>query len=102
MKYDIKTLIEKNEKLEELILNMNCGYNNPSIGSSSTVSFEDDFLNYLNKELPLKTDNALLEIENKLSDDNFRSKLVNIKFVFQCGMLNIDLIENIYLYNIFV
>lgn len=28
MKYDIKTLIEKNEKLEELILNMSSGNNN--------------------------------------------------------------------------
>lgn len=28
MKYDIKTLIGENEKLEELILNMNSGNNN--------------------------------------------------------------------------
>lgn len=46
MKYDIKTLIEKNEKLEELILNMNTGYdnNNLTIGNLTNVSFEDDFL----------------------------------------------------------
>jgi len=79
MKYDIKTLIEKNEKLEELILNMSSCNNNSSIGNSTNVLFEDDFLSYLNKILPLKTDETLLEFESKLADNIFKSKVVNIK-----------------------
>ncbi|XP_029348521.1 uncharacterized protein LOC115035028, partial [Acyrthosiphon pisum] len=74
MKYDIKTLIEKNEKLEELILNMSSSNNNLSIGNSANVLFEDDFLSYLNKILPLKTDETLLEFESKLTDNIFKSK----------------------------
>lgn len=81
VKYDIKTLIEKNEKLEELILNMNAaGHNNlSSIDNPTNVSFEDDFLSYLNKMFPLKTDEALQEFESKLVDNIFRSKVVNIQ-----------------------
>lgn len=82
MKYDIKTLIEKNEKLEELILNMNTGYNNNNlIGNLTNVSFEDDFLGYINKIVPLKTNEDLLEFESKLMDNVFRSKVVNIKYI---------------------
>jgi len=39
MKYDIRTLIEKNEKLEELILNMSSSNNNLSIRNQTNVSF---------------------------------------------------------------
>lgn len=81
MKYDIKTLIEKNEKFEELILNMTFTNNNLSIGNSTNVSFEDNFLSYLNKMLPLKTEETLVEFESKLVDNVFKSKVVNIKFI---------------------
>jgi len=82
MKYDIKTLIEKNEKLEELILNMSTGNNNNlPIGNLTNGLCEDDFLSYMNEVLPLKTDEALLEFECKLVDKVFRSKMVNIKCI---------------------
>lgn len=70
MKYDIKTLVEKNEKLEELMINMSSG--NLPIGNSTNISFEDNLISYLNKQLPLQTDEALQEFENKLEDGIFR------------------------------
>ena len=96
MKYDIKTLIEKNEKLEELILNMSSSnYNNSSIGNQTNVSFEDDFLSYLNKILPLKTNETLLEFESKLLDNVFKSKVVNIKFIIHNNLFFMFLFTNI-------
>jgi len=92
MKYDIRTLIEKNEKLEELILNMS--NNNSSIGNQTNVSFEDDFLGYLNKILPLKTNETLLEFESKLTDNVFKSKVVNIKFIIHNNLFFYVFIHN--------
>lgn len=46
IKYDIKTLIEKNEKLEELILNTS---NSGNFSNNITTQFsEDSFLTFLN------------------------------------------------------
>lgn len=82
MKYDIKTLVEKNEKLEELILNMSSG-NVLSTGNSTNILFEDDVLSYLNRELPLQTDEALQLFESKLMDNIFRSQVVSLMFIIK-------------------
>lgn len=75
-------MIEKNEKLEELILNISTGNNsNLPIRNFTNGLFEDDFLSYINEVLPLKTDEALLEFECKLLDKVFRSKMVNTKCI---------------------
>lgn len=61
---------------------MSTSNNNLSIGNATNVSFEDDFLSYLNKILPLKTDEALLEFESKLVDNVFKSKVVNMILIY--------------------
>lgn len=76
MKYDIKALIEKNDKLEELILNTSSGGN---ILNSNTIQLsEDNFVTFLNNKLPLNTEESLEEFENKLVDNTFRFKVVNV------------------------
>lgn len=75
MKYDVKTMIERLDKLEDSIQEMN--NKKTSINVMSHHLNQDNFLASLDNELPLKTDDDLIEFENKLTENVFRSNVVN-------------------------
>jgi len=73
IKYDIKSIIEKLDKMHEDLYSNNIG-NKQQI--SSMANDEEDFQISINNQLPLKDEDGLLFFEEKLTDISFRNKMV--------------------------
>lgn len=77
IKYNVKTMIERLDKLDESIQEMNNYKKTSNNLMAHPFDSPDNFLDILDNKLPLKTNDALIEFENKLMENIFRSNLVN-------------------------
>lgn len=77
LKYEIRSLHEKVDKLDEIIRNITVN-NNIGYSNRDASSFEaDSFQTLLSSDLPLKDEDALQTLENKLLDNSFRMQMVS-------------------------
>jgi len=73
LKYEMRSLHEKIDKIEEMIRN-NTMNSNAELNKDASVS---DLFISLNSDFPLEDEDALQTFENKLLDNNYRIQLVS-------------------------
>lgn len=73
IKYDIKSLFEKLDKMHEDLYSNNFGNKEQQISMNND---EDDFQISINNQLPLKDEDGLLLFEDKLKEIFFQNKMV--------------------------
>lgn len=74
IKYDVKSIFEKLDKMHEDLYSNNIGNKEHQIFSKTND--EEDFQISINNQLPLKDEDSLLFFEDKLKEISFRNKMV--------------------------
>lgn len=77
LKYDIKSLHEKIDKLEELITTT-VMVNRSGVNENNSFDDTDQFQNIVNNTFPLENTGALQHFESQLQDTTFKTKMVSI------------------------